>query len=496
MAIPLNDLLAMQRRQALRLNQEITDGELAKVLQNAATDARQRAREVANFPGIGAATRSAQLQIVSDATSEIATGLWGQTEGITRDGIFRAADLAAFQSVDVDKVVGMPVSFTRGYEEGIRASARVSAEQIIGRRQFGYTLSERVWRNTALTTGRLQRVIESGLVNNLSARELARDVGKFVDPKYGGGASFAAKRLARTEINNSYHAVSKTNYENRPWILGVEWNLSGSHPIADACDDIAANSPYPKGEVPDKPHPQCLCFITPELPNPDEFLDSLLEGEYNDWLEENGRERIICNSSCKVTGDDGVQYQRWDTDEEQEAFLEDGSSFLRGLEGEELAAVEEYLASSYKVNGVLRGKIPTRMTDREIGWIYDRAGNLSRVIDRSPLDQDVVLFRGIDHATMKRITRGKTFSDPAFASTTLDEQMASIFAMPAPGDQGEGYIVEILAPRGTKGLRIPGWQADSVGIAPEREVLLQRNAKFEIGSVDHIARKILVKVIS
>lgn len=34
-------------------------------------------------------------------------------------------------------------------------------------------------------------------------------------------------------------------------------------------------------DVPEKPHPQCLCFITPYLPDEDEFLNKLLNGDYD-----------------------------------------------------------------------------------------------------------------------------------------------------------------------------------------------------------------------
>lgn len=37
-------------------------------------------------------------------------------------------------------------------------------------------------------------------------------------------------------------------------------------------------------DVPEKPHPQCLCFITPYLPDEDEFLNNLLKGDYDDAM--------------------------------------------------------------------------------------------------------------------------------------------------------------------------------------------------------------------
>jgi hypothetical protein len=39
---------------------------------------------------------------------------------------------------------------------------------------------------------------------------------------------------------------------------------------------------FAKGDVPRKPHPQCLCFITPETVSEEEFFDKLLSGDYHD----------------------------------------------------------------------------------------------------------------------------------------------------------------------------------------------------------------------
>lgn len=494
MAIPIRDLLAMQRRQALRLNSQIVDEELTKVLRQAATDAREMAREVSSIPGVGSSTRAAQLRLAANGAEDIAEKLWFNTGEMTREGIFRAADLAAYQSLDVDKVMGMPISFVKGYQEGILASARISAESIIQRRQFGYTLSQRVLRNERLTAGRITRVIESALVNNLSARELAKRVGQFIDPKTPGGASYAAKRLARTEINNAHHWVSRDQMSNRPWINGVEWNLSGSHPRTDACDELAANGPYPKDDVPDKPHPQCLCFITPDLPDEEEFLDSLLGGEYNDWLEETGRERIVCNSSCKVITNGGEQYQRLDTNPEQEEWL--GTSFSEieaDLTSEELEVLDDYLVDSTITNRVLRGDIDDRWSDETIGRAAIDAARLSRVVQKSSIPENVIAYRGVSKEASEVILKGKRFTDPGFSSTSLEQQIGEIFS---EGYGGGGYVLEIQIPEGTKGLAIPGRLAFDAGMSPEQEILLDKGTTFEISAVDHIARKILAKVVS
>jgi hypothetical protein len=40
--------------------------------------------------------------------------------------------------------------------------------------------------------------------------------------------------------------------------------------------------------VPKKPHPNCLCFVTPEVMGLDEFEKLLVIGQFQDWVVENG----------------------------------------------------------------------------------------------------------------------------------------------------------------------------------------------------------------
>lgn len=144
-------------------------------------------------------------------------------------------------------------------------------------------LSKQVYKTEALVNGWVDNSVNSALARGLTAREFAREVRQFIDPAVPGGASYAARRLARTEINNAYHVGTLRRYADSGVVEEVDWNLSSSHPEGDECDDYKAQSPWPVDNVPKKPHPQCLCFLTPALPEPDEFLAKMLAGlEYSE----------------------------------------------------------------------------------------------------------------------------------------------------------------------------------------------------------------------
>jgi hypothetical protein len=73
----------------------------------------------------------------------------------------------------------------------------------------------------------------------------------------------------------------------------MRWNLSGSHPEPDECNEYAEQSHMPNGEaglwlpeeVPLKPHPNCLCYVTPENVSRDQFIADFESGKYDTYVD-------------------------------------------------------------------------------------------------------------------------------------------------------------------------------------------------------------------
>jgi hypothetical protein len=139
-------------------------------------------------------------------------------------------------------------------------------------------LSTRVYRTQQLVKGQVNRMINQHLARGSSGRELARDIRQFVKPSAPGGLRGASLRLGRTELNNAFHAVSIDQAQKNPYVTGMVWHLSGSHPRPDACNDYEEQffRPY---EVPNKPHPNCFCYVTPETISSQGIRDQHLSGE-------------------------------------------------------------------------------------------------------------------------------------------------------------------------------------------------------------------------
>jgi hypothetical protein len=174
----------------------------------------------------------------------------------------------------------------------LRASAASGLKSDAARR--ARELSKRVYLNRALDDGRVVQIIRQGLISGLSAKELAADVYKYVSPTAPGGASYAAMRLARTEINNAFHERQILG-ANRPGVSAVKWNLSGSHRVPDLCNVYAAhggNGEWAVGEVPEKPHPNCFCYLTYVMISSAEFKKKLAAGDFDDEIDRRTRANL------------------------------------------------------------------------------------------------------------------------------------------------------------------------------------------------------------
>jgi hypothetical protein len=172
-----------------------------------------------------------------------------------------------------------------------------TADVALARMGLSYTdLSQRIYNNDVWLGSRIDQRITQILAQGKTAREFAAEAVDWFNPNTPGGIRYAAMRLARSEINNAFHAVSVQQAQDRPWVHSMQWHLSGSHPKADICDEYANDDQFdkgagifPKAEVPRKPHPHCFCYVTPVQLDEDEFLDTLTRGGYDDWIEKERR---------------------------------------------------------------------------------------------------------------------------------------------------------------------------------------------------------------
>ena len=175
-------------------------------------------------------------------------------------------------------------------------------DQFQRRKVDGLDLSQRVWKYAGQTKELMEMGIDIAVGDGRSAADLSRDLREYlVEPhklfrrvrdRYGNlvlsqhaaqyhpgqgvyRSSYKnALRLASTEINMAYRDSDRYRWNNLDFVVGYRVHLSNNHtlngePFHDICDELAGD--YPKDFIFMGWHPNCRCFVTPILQDPDEF---------------------------------------------------------------------------------------------------------------------------------------------------------------------------------------------------------------------------------
>lgn len=263
-----------------------TLNELNALLKDGADEANRIIPKLLEKHTVGGQLRAAQLTLVLREIHSMMGALWGDYTPILKGGmslaVLNAASVAAQDKVfQYLKARGTDLPHLRA---AILAQAKAGLATALAKSANGIPLSKAVYHTQALAQGWVDRKVRTALLLGKSAKEIAKDVSHMIRPDTPGGVSYAAMRLARTEINNAFHTENVTRQEDKPWTTGMTWHLSRSHPEKDDCDLLVGF--HAKGEIPDKPHPQCFCYVTQEQIDEDEWIDRFVAGEYNDYIDE------------------------------------------------------------------------------------------------------------------------------------------------------------------------------------------------------------------
>lgn len=107
------------------------------------------------------------------------------------------------------------------------------------------------------------KVIRAAMTGNAEKLDVA--INEFLQRK----ARYHAIVIARTETSSAFLEAHKQRAMKAPWVKGIKWNLSASHPRVDICDTLATQDLFGLGPgvykpeaLPGLPHPQCKCFWT------------------------------------------------------------------------------------------------------------------------------------------------------------------------------------------------------------------------------------------
>lgn len=278
------------------------DKQIAGILRGAATRARGIRDLLEGSDKVSAVIRRQQMAMASDLLDQISAEMWPAIESSVSSGLVGASDIAIGAQTDMLSTLiemGVGRSRARILAESFTDAARAAAEQVRSRLINNIPISRDVVRNAKVVRAQLNEALNHGIALGNSARQIAAEVVDLINPATPGGARFAALRIGRTELNNAFHTTTIRAVADQPWVDGVKWVLSESHPRPDECNQYAADDHaglgagiFPRDSVPGKPHPQCLCYTTVITVEPDQFAEQLLSGRYNRFLVSHGQAPI------------------------------------------------------------------------------------------------------------------------------------------------------------------------------------------------------------
>lgn len=284
MAIPKPEPRDWQIANAQEL--QVTDREVLAMLRAAK---RRVDAILAELPAGRQEVRRAQLESTRARLLAEQASVFERLGDIVSARRARAASRSAGLSAAADRalldLVGKGAEGQFLYDSALQVGQRQIDAALARMKHSQLPLSKRIYNTSVWMGGRLGRLINETLATGLNAKEFARRARDWFNPNTPGGVRYAAMRLARTEINNAFHAMTAQKAANDPWVHEVEWNLSKSHPKPDICNTVQAESPFPADKVPARPHPQCMCYITPKAIDEDKFIDNFLKGDYDDFLD-------------------------------------------------------------------------------------------------------------------------------------------------------------------------------------------------------------------
>jgi hypothetical protein len=440
--------------------QRAADREILAALRSSAANVSSELKRLQNATKTGEKVRREQLLRSQAAINREMAVLFDRVGDTVQAGAARAAEAGARTILEANKDLLREVLSASDYDYLVRSAEQSASNSLEALRQrvsgSSYVpLSQQVYDTQQLASGKIDEIVNAAIARGASAAELARDVRAYINPNTPGGVRYASLRLGRTELNNAFHAAQIKQAQEEPWTYGLRWNLSGSHPKPDECNEYADQVHYKDGEagvfrpeeVPAKPHPNCLCYTTPEVPDPDEFIDQYMAGKYDEGIEESYPDVV---EHLPMSTPEAVRAYAWGRSPD------DGNLMFARL-NESQRAGRELTDYEKKVRDGLDKSF--EVTD---GFTTNR--RLYRQLD--------------DEDSRKQILahEGKVWTDKSFVSTSSDRDVAIDFDV-----SGDGVLLNIHAPKGTKAIDVDKYTEDLA--FKQKEWLLPRDTRFFVRKV-------------
>jgi hypothetical protein len=477
-----------------------SDAEIRRLLDKAAQAAVSDIEGLATS-GTGKIIRRGQLSAATQALRKTIRILFRDVGDTVRAGRVDAAEAALLSAFEWEEPYYRAAGMSKPERDRLRAATAVMSERNVELMLRRFTteqipLSQQVYRTQQLAQGWVDERVNLGIGRGLTAKELARDVRDSIRPDVSGGVSYAAMRLARTELNNSFHAAAVEATQDKPWINGMQWHLSESHPKPDICNHYAdedkfgiGSGTFPVDKVPEKPHPHCFCFVVPGLQDEDDFVAAFARGDYDDQFG-----ATVTAPAKPKEGREALAAAPLDMNDESLAI-----NGMRGIDSDRDQIIQYKGVAYSPTNNYLRFGSGS--------FLRSNIEAIDRSINKSRLTEDVFVLRGVKDPRavfgehINGDLTGLEWTDDAYLSTTADPRISDGFARRTKSPDG-GLVMRMRVPKGAPMLRLSDLAPDDEKIdstSAEAELLGGRGWTLRIvkdnGKIDGL-RNVEVEVIS
>lgn len=209
-----------------------------------------------------------------------------ELEGTIKDNMRRVSQSVCDANLDFLTQAGMPIAgaFSHVPDDIVRALATGTVYE------GNWSLSQSIWRGTHKAQQDIRSIIATGVAENRSAYDIAKDLEKYVNPTarkewdwnkvYPGTAKkvdYNAQRLARTMVSHAYQQSFVRTTQKNPFVTEYIWLASNSIHVCEICEERDGKH-FPKDDLP-MDHPNGMCTF--EAVIPDSMTD--IADQLADW---------------------------------------------------------------------------------------------------------------------------------------------------------------------------------------------------------------------
>lgn len=287
----LNLRLAEKRRDELTQQQQ---KKIEKLYADLATKINKELKGLSTSTASGA-LRKLQLEDLKSEIKKSLTSIRSEIKGMVEGSVRAEAKSVVDSNKDFLNKVGIN---TKGLFANVQDD--VVRSVLFGEVYDGdWTLSSALWLQQKRTQSDVSKIVATGIAENRSAYDIAKDLEKYVDPKakkdwawskvYPGTAKrvdYNAQRLARTLVSHAYQQSLVKTVSSNPFVSGIKWKSAHNSGVCPICRERNGRV-YQPGDLPlDHPNGKCTFFAV----IPDSMED--IADQLADWAKGKPNEGI------------------------------------------------------------------------------------------------------------------------------------------------------------------------------------------------------------